>query len=72
MQEARSESIDGSASASGGTVGVSAAASASMKSASSSGLVTFHSTAGHSENEAHDSRAMYQTYVRVSGVSVSV
>lgn len=67
MEETRTETSDASAGASGGTIGVSASASASFGSASSSGVVEFHSSAGQEESATTDSRAMYQTYVRVSG-----
>lgn len=46
---------------------VSAGASASFASASTSGVVEFHSSAGQENSATADSRAMYQTYVRVSG-----
>lgn len=66
MQQSRTESNAVGASAAGGTPGVSGKVSTSMGSASSSGVATFHSTAGHEENASADSRAMFQTYVRVS------
>lgn len=66
MQQSRAESGGASTSVGGGTVGLSVAASASMSSATSSGVATFHSTAGHSKIEDEDSRAMFQTYVRAS------
>lgn len=65
MQQARNETLETSVSAGGGTIGVSAKASASLGSASSSGVVNFHSSAGQEDTATADSRAMYQTYVRV-------
>lgn len=72
MQETRTEAVTGEVSAAGGTGIVTGSASASMGNASSSGVVTFHSSAGKSEDEAEDSRAMFQTYVRASGKDKSV
>ncbi|CAN0214477.1 unnamed protein product, partial [Laminaria digitata] len=42
-----------------------------MGSATSSGVTTFHSSAGRNESEAADSRAMFQTYVRSMGPNVA-
>lgn len=64
MEASKQGSVEGGASAK--TFGVSISPSASMGSASSSGVVTFHSSAGKAESEAEDSRAMFQTYVRAS------
>lgn len=65
MQESRSSSTDASTAVAAGTVGVSVAASATMQSASSSGVVKFHSSAGKCSTDEEDSRAMFHTYVRV-------
>ena len=67
MQKSRTELNDTGMSASAPAVAVTAAAGASMSSASSSCTVEFHSAAGKSASESKDSRAMFQTYVRVRG-----
>ena len=67
MHQTKTEASTAEVSASAGTGLVSGSASASMGNAASSGVVTFHSSAGKNENDAEDSRAMFQTYVRASG-----
>ncbi|CAM9588528.1 unnamed protein product [Hapterophycus canaliculatus] len=62
MQQSRTESSDTTGSVTAPVIGATGSASATMKSASSSGVVKFHSSAGKSESESEDSRAMYQTY----------
>ncbi|CAM9343925.1 unnamed protein product, partial [Scytosiphon promiscuus] len=62
MQQSRTESSDTEASVSAPAIGATGSASATMKSATSSGVVKFHSSAGKTESESEDSRAMYQTY----------
>lgn len=67
MQQTKAEDSTAEVSATAGNGMVSGSASASMGNAASSGVVTFHSSAGKNENDAEDSRAMFQTYVRASG-----
>lgn len=66
MQSTKDDTTTAEVSATAPSVGVSIAASASMGSAASSGVTTFHSSAGRDENATADCRAMYQTFVRVS------